>query len=144
VKLTADTITDEQIRELRSMVLHDATPFEAASDREASRILNTCDVALYGLKPDKRNARHVARARARCAEILNARAAIDPVCDFHDAHDAVTYMPTGNRCRALATHRIEWADGRHSFGCAAHLTIDEAATVKPTRFVSLNARVDGK
>ena len=72
--LTADTITDEQIRELRAAVLYDQTPFEASSDRESSELLTTIDVALYDVHSvgadDPR-----AKARARCAEILNARAA---------------------------------------------------------------------
>jgi hypothetical protein len=60
-------------------------------------------------------------------------------CDFHDCHDPITDRPMGNRCSALATHRLEWADGRYSFGCAAHLVIDETAAVKPKRIVPLNA-----
>jgi len=60
-----------------------------------------------------------------------------PQCDFRDAHDKATDTPTGNRCGAPATHRIEWEDGRYSFGCDAHLEIDESATVKPARIVPL-------
>jgi hypothetical protein len=75
--------------------------------------------------------------------IANARAAT-PSCDFHDAHDRVADRPTGNRCGAPATHRIEWADGRHSFGCGEHLEIEDAATVKPIRIVPINARASSK
>ena len=61
--LTADTITDEQIRALRdSVVPH-------------SEVYELCQNALYkrqpmdDLRPDARRA-----DRGRCAEILNARA----------------------------------------------------------------------
>jgi len=60
-------------------------------------------------------------------------------CDHRDAHDAATDRPTGNRCRETATHRIEWEDGRYSYGCAAHLEIDGDATVKPDQIVPLPA-----
>lgn len=67
--------------------------------------------------------------RAACFAAL---ASLEPItCDFRDAHDVVTDTPAGNRCGAKATHRIEWEDGRYSFGCDVHLEIDEAATVKP-------------
>lgn len=62
----------------------------------------------------------------------------EPQCDHHDSHDIATDRPTGKRCDALATHRIEWADGRYSFGCDDHLEIDDAATVKPTAIVELD------
>lgn len=58
-------------------------------------------------------------------------------CDFCDAHDLGADLPAGNRCGAQATHRIEWADGRFSFGCAAHLNIDDSATVKPINIAPL-------
>lgn len=71
--LTADTITDEQIRELRQRALY-AKPF---CD---SYVVDDCDSAL-GLAPtryrrdaSKPDAAAIRRARARCAEILNARA----------------------------------------------------------------------
>lgn len=59
-KLTADNITDEQIRELRY------DKFISLDDR------HTCARALneFGMNPTD----VVDRARARCAEILNARA----------------------------------------------------------------------
>lgn len=76
------------------------------------------------------------------ARLLNKQLAIDegPQCDFRDAHDAATDTPTRNRCDAAATHMIEWADGRYSFGCSDHLTIDKAATVKPARFVPIGRK----
>lgn len=61
-----------------------------------------------------------------------------PQCDYRDAHDRATDRPTGNRCTAEATHRIDWEDGRFSFGCSNHLEIDESATVKPRHIVALD------
>lgn len=64
MKLTADTITDEQIRELLQ-----STPLFGNREHEV--------VALAALFPDARSPgarRAVRAARARCAEILNARA----------------------------------------------------------------------
>ena len=58
-------------------------------------------------------------------------------CDFHDDHDLAADLPTGNRCTAEATHRINWADGRFSLACSDHLEIGESATVKPARIVQL-------
>jgi hypothetical protein len=66
-KLTADTITDEQIRELRSSLPESPEfgGFEWQRVRE-------CEVALFDIHsvgaPERRKL-----ARARCAEILNAR-----------------------------------------------------------------------
>ena len=61
MKLTADTITDEQIREL-----------SGGCDRRVRRI---CKIALNDAPTFLRA--HVVRvARARCAEILNARAEV--------------------------------------------------------------------
>ena len=58
--LTADTITDDQIRELRSSDDADAQP---------SMLRTTCSLALaFAWEPDP----ETRRARARCAEILNA------------------------------------------------------------------------
>jgi hypothetical protein len=59
VKLTADTITDEQIR-----ALHDAQPGGASED-----LHETCRIALYVTRDYSRRM----QARARCAELLNAR-----------------------------------------------------------------------
>lgn len=62
-------------------------------------------------------------------------------CDHRDSHDLAADRPTGNRCEATATHRIIWDDGRRfSFACAAHLTIDDAATVKPSSVEILKER----
>jgi len=63
VKLTADTITDDQIRELRA---------EYLADHNLTGV-DTCDVAL-GRHGAGRSPRRVARARSRCAAILSARA----------------------------------------------------------------------
>lgn len=60
-----------------------------------------------------------------------------PQCDFRFEHNPVTDMPAGARCEGDATHRIEWEDGRFSFGCGDHLEIDPQASVKPKRTVKL-------
>lgn len=60
-----------------------------------------------------------------------------PQCDYRDAHDPVTDRPIGNRCPSHATHRIEWEDGRYSYGCDAHLEIDPSASVKPARTIRI-------
>lgn len=70
--------------------------------------------------------------------VIGAHAHVRPRCDYREEHDDLADMPVGNRCKALATHRIEWEDGRrYSYGCDAHLEIDDAATVKPARIVQL-------
>jgi hypothetical protein len=58
--LTADTITDEQIRELLELDAIDLVQFHQATDDIVGRV-----------DASHRNARNV--ARGRCAEILNAR-----------------------------------------------------------------------
>lgn len=60
--VTADTITNEQIRELRRSAPR--TERERVAYHQASLALG-----LYGTEFQRR------RARARCAEILNARSA---------------------------------------------------------------------
>lgn len=60
VPITADTITDDQIRRLRDVLEAQHTTSQRASDRMS------CHHALYG-----RHTKHA--ARARCAQILNAR-----------------------------------------------------------------------
>jgi hypothetical protein len=144
--ITADSITDEQIRELQRSIAGRVFPASGMAHTGLSEVWEACNLALgsngreacvdrgYAITPHMRE-----QARARCAEVLNARAASGRQCDFHDAHDAVADVPVGNRCVASATHRIEWSDGRYSFGCEAHLAIDESATVKPTRVVPLSA-----
>jgi len=81
--LTADNITDEQIRELR---LDLARVLDASETRSSSRgdwdaayaDFNACDVALAPPASAVAKRYRVSRkdrraARARCAEILNAR-----------------------------------------------------------------------
>ena len=63
-KSTDSPITDDQIRMLRA---------EYLADHRLSMV-DTCDVAL-GRHGASRNPRRVARARARCAEILSQRQA---------------------------------------------------------------------
>ena len=63
--LTADTITDKQIRELRDALVRDGFLFDASVEERAQ--LTVCDDALYAPTALR------ARARARCAEILNTR-----------------------------------------------------------------------
>lgn len=70
--LTADTITDEQIRELQNSVSGRAFPASGMAHTEASEIWETCNLALHGGTWSPPSPRH--DARARCAEILNARA----------------------------------------------------------------------
>ena len=80
--LTADTITDEQIRELESDVL------DVGSDKEKCRIVDLSTRALGEIPSFEVALAHVGAhpgeylsklrrrrkiARARCAEILNAR-----------------------------------------------------------------------
>ena len=72
VKLTADTITDAQILEL----------LDEAAYREWRQVVADCYVALHGVQLPTRPRQKLRRAkegaayhnaRARCAEILNAR-----------------------------------------------------------------------
>jgi hypothetical protein len=60
-EFTADTITDEQIRELRDRRLY---PAYWAGNHDTWNDINTCRIALVDREP---------HARARCAEIINAR-----------------------------------------------------------------------
>ena len=78
--LTADTITDEQIRELQQSVAGYAFPASGMSHTVHAETWDACHDALAAIP----NATHPdaelllgirERARARCAEILNARAA---------------------------------------------------------------------
>ena len=78
MKLTADTITDEQIRELLRSVHEQEHDTGTISCRETMR---ACTKALqnlsigYAPKHERRIAEHDRQlARARCAEIINARA----------------------------------------------------------------------
>ena len=83
--ITAETITDEQIRDLRILIVEEQT-FERWPDGVGS-MMNVTDLALQGAVDDKRcpTPAAVRHARARCAEILNARAKLArpklcPVC----------------------------------------------------------------
>ncbi len=68
--LTADTITDEQIRELRNTAWD-----QCDTSIEAQDVAASCSVALSKPRdPTSPLASGRAAARARCAEILNARA----------------------------------------------------------------------
>jgi len=70
--LTADTITDEQIRELRDALLaDDIRSIQGGEYRECQIALGLWSVSLNQPASKPR----VLAARARCAEILNARAA---------------------------------------------------------------------
>jgi hypothetical protein len=64
MKVTADTITDEQIRELLSTLIDNHERHYLAR--------YACAIALMHNRPEK--ADKIRDARARCAEILNARA----------------------------------------------------------------------
>lgn len=64
--LTADTITAEQIREVRRMVVDDPLLSSAHTDE-------ICHVCWIALDDGRLPHRIIKEARARCAEILNAR-----------------------------------------------------------------------
>lgn len=66
--ITADSITDDQIRELRRAIVNDAT----ASSAETDAACNLCAIAL---DDGKLPFRIIRDARAQCAEIFNARSA---------------------------------------------------------------------
>ena len=65
MKLTADTITDEQIRDLRD---------QASRDRDVTLHGFACDALGLTFCRDGHRPEVIHRGRARCAEILNARA----------------------------------------------------------------------
>lgn len=67
--VTADTITDEQIRELR-----DSIPSTASFGSFAWQRLRECEWALIPSSKDVECNDRRKLARARCAEILNTRA----------------------------------------------------------------------
>ncbi len=66
VKITSETITDEQIRELRAWA-------ETRAFTEAGSISQLCACAIGVLSPEVPGWKAKHEARARCAEILNAR-----------------------------------------------------------------------
>jgi hypothetical protein len=78
--LTADTITDEQIRELHAWGLAHCKANGAyaqyAEYVKGSSAMYQADVALGNRRARKGWSR--ARARARCAEILNTRTTKEP------------------------------------------------------------------
>jgi hypothetical protein len=128
--ITADTITEEMIHEVRSTL-----PEEPAYGGFEWQRARECEIAsgppglAWLFHPVRRM-----EARARIAAIINANM---PRCD---AHDLETDTPCGNSCSAAATHRLEWEDGRFSLGCDAHLEIDPTASVKLTRIVKLESK----
>lgn len=71
---TADTITDEQIRALQRSIAGRVFPAAGMAHTELSELYHLCDVALHGIHTRDGWSSDKALARARCAEILNARA----------------------------------------------------------------------
>ena len=136
--LTISTLSDDDIRELLDYVRRE--PFSSDWNPLLQWVIDDCNDALRPLDPSWNALERVMwkNARYRCGEMLMALRLAYPLCDFRDAHDPATDTPTGNRCGKLATHRIEWEDNqRYSFGCSDHIEIDETATVKPSRIVSI-------
>lgn len=77
--ITADTITDEQIEALRNEVAPMPAPRPRSEHTaEDLAIIDACDYALWSCNSNDPDAERIAgmreRARARCAEVLNARA----------------------------------------------------------------------
>lgn len=70
MKLTADTITDEQIREMRDTA-------HAYGDGDPDFVVRVCNRALEAIANlrDADSQWRRVKARARCAEILKARSA---------------------------------------------------------------------
>lgn len=74
--ITADTITDEQIRELRDSLLNEQSVLVAGDiERRVARAndIDACEMALFSIHTMEAWESPKAKARARCAEILNAR-----------------------------------------------------------------------
>jgi len=72
INLTADTVTDEPIHELRESVAPMSSPRPRALRTQGDlAIIDACDRALT---PYPEHAERRVAARARCAAILNARA----------------------------------------------------------------------
>jgi hypothetical protein len=67
--ITADTITDEQIRELRRVVVDDPGTSSMVTD-------DTCNLCSQALDDGRLPHRIIRAARARYAEILNERRAL--------------------------------------------------------------------
>jgi hypothetical protein len=74
-KVTADTITDDQIRELQRSIAGHVFPAAGMAHTELSDLWEVCNVALNSVLFDDVRPRpiDVRDARARCAEIWNAR-----------------------------------------------------------------------
>jgi hypothetical protein len=64
--ITVDTITDDQIHELRRAVVNDST----MTSRQVDEL---CHLVWMALDDGKLRHRTIQEARARCAEILNIR-----------------------------------------------------------------------
>lgn len=69
--ITAASITDEQIRELRARAQTNGSPWDAQG-YGPSDVVSDCDVALFDINSVGAAERRAA-ARARCAEVLNAQ-----------------------------------------------------------------------
>lgn len=99
--LTADTVTDEQIRELLSDLVTDGGAGTSYAE--------DCRVALYDLHTKEGRESNKFKARARCAEIINERRAQEE--DESNPNDA----ESSRRDRGLpardGTTRMERASG---------------------------------
>ena len=73
--ITAENITDEQIRDIRSQAVRNLAAYELTVTLE---VIAICDSALNPRCHDARHDAHRNEARARCAEILNALAERKP------------------------------------------------------------------
>ena len=73
--ITADTITDEQIRELRDVIVRRLPRSRLPMRRDIAKIVDCCDLAL-GLiaRAQTLGLMQRAEARGRCAELINERA----------------------------------------------------------------------
>lgn len=57
--ITADTITDEQIRDLQRSVAGHAFPAAGMAHSEASEIWETCNLALHGHRDHDESSSHL-------------------------------------------------------------------------------------
>lgn len=71
MKVTADTITDEQIRELKHAIVTEMDTLGAVAWRVAAESQNDCRVALGQAASRSKGGKR--RARERCAAAWNAR-----------------------------------------------------------------------
>jgi len=88
MKPNAETITDEQIHELR----------EGARARRNTWLIGICDVASSDLDSDRDVAAYRIKCRARCAEIFNVRAR--EKCPGRDHRNHVSDVCEGTCCTA--------------------------------------------